>query len=404
MQPRAVAATIVALGLAFTIAVWMGRASRDPIEVDAAAKPKVPSEDEKPNVVETGPKPKAVFEVTEYDFGTMKFLSSGSHTFIVRNDGKGPLELKAGPTTCQCTIGELADNVIAPGESTEVELTWTIKIPDAVFEHSAEIWTNDPENPSVDLKIGGFVGRDLMVKPEAIWNFGSISKIESAKFEGMIFSDLHSKMELLSVSVDSDNFSAEFKKLSAKDIQEMHRAGYFSTGMPGKEPPSPASGYQVTVTLIKEIPVGAFSQVLEFTAKLDDTLGEVKQQVSLSGTKTGAVDFFALPGATWVQSLMLVQAGTVNATKGKTASVMMFVRGGEEEFKVTAVEKDLSWINVTTETKEKVGNADRVQLNIEFPPDCPKTFRTLTMPAKITLKTNHPEAAEITVKLAFISE
>jgi hypothetical protein len=405
MQPRAIAATIVALGLAFTIVVWMGRISQEPIVVDTAPVPKGPSEDEKPEVVKSGPKPIAVCDITDYDFGTMKLLSSGSHKFIIQNGGEGPLELKAGPTTCQCTIGELSAAIVAPGESTEVELKWTIKNPASWFEHSAEIWTNDADNSSITLKIGGFVGRDLIVKPEGSWSFGSITKIEEAKFEGWVLSDLHPEMELLSATIDSDIFSVELEKLTKEAILKRRQAGAFvDPSFPTKQPPLPSSGYRVVVKPVKEIPVGQFSHNLELTARMDDKVGEIKHHISIVGTKSGSVDFFALPGTTWVQNRMLLHAGTFSAEKGKMASLLMFVRGGDEEFKVTSLEKDLPWINVTTETKEKVGNADRVQVNIEFPADCPKTVRTTTMPATIRLKTNHPEAAEITINLSFISE
>ena len=404
MQPRAVAATIVSLGIAFAVVVWMGRIANQPIVVETPAGPKGPSEDERPEVVKSGPKPKAVFETTEHNFGTMMHLSSGSHTFLVRNEGKGPLVLKAGPTTCQCTIGELGATTVAPGESTEVELKWTIKNPAMFFEHTADIWSNDADNPTVKLKIEGFVGLDLIIKPEGSWSLGSFAKIENVSFEGWVLSDLHPEMQFLSAKT-SDLFSVEFEKLTDADIQKKHRAGVFSDmSFPEKMPPVPLVGYRVVVKPVKEIPIGQFSYDLEMTTRLNDTLGEVKHNVSIVGVKSGAVDFFALPGATWTQNHMLIQAGDFDAAKGKTAVIVMFVRGGDQEFQVTAVEQDIPWIKVTTETQEKVGNADRVHLKIEFPPDCPKVVRTTSKPAKITLKTNHPEAPEIALNLSFASQ
>lgn len=402
MQPRAIAATIVALGIAFTFVVWMGRVSQEPIVVNTT--PKGPSEDERPEVVKSGPKPKAVFEETEHDFGMMKHLTKGSHKFIVRNDGKAPLILKAGPTTCQCTIGKLGSNIVPVGESSEVELEWTIKNPMSWFEHTAEIWTNDADNTPVKLKISGFVARDLIVKPEGVWGLGGFSQLDEAKFEGWVLTNLHADMELLSATT-SDQFTVKIEKLTAAEIDERHRAGAFvDDAFLTKEPPPPVVGFRVVVKPTKEVPVGQFSHNLEFTVKLNEKLGEVKQSVALTGVRTGAVDFFPLPGTGWAQGLMLVNAGDVDAAKGKTVGLLMFVRGGEEEFKVTAVEKDIPWIKVSTETKEKLGNADRIQLNIEFPPDCPKTVRTTSQPAVITLKTNHPEAPQIAIKLSFVSQ
>ncbi|MFP6765548.1 MAG: DUF1573 domain-containing protein [Planctomycetaceae bacterium] len=402
MHPRAVMATIVALGMALCVVIWMGRVSDQSITVDTLSDGSLPEEKIYPEIVTTGPLPEAVFEETHHHFGVMKHLTSSSHKFIVRNEGEGPLELKAGDTTCQCTVGELGENVVPPGESTVVELKWTIKNPATWFEHTANIHTNDSSNEIVTLTIGGFVGRDLLIKPEGTWSMGNIGKSADSRFEGWVLSELHEDMELIAAEVTGDTLSAEYEKLTAEEIEKQHRLGTFvDLAFPSKKPPPPLTGYRVIIRPVKDVVIGQFAYNLSFTARLNDTLPEIRQEIAVTGVKSGPVDFFALPGTRWIKGRMLINAGEIEAAKGQTVGLMLFVRGREEKFEVTDIEHPLEWLNVTTEVLEKVGKADRVKLNVEFPADCPQLVRTETNPISIVLKTNHPEASEITLKLAF---
>ncbi|MBC8290175.1 MAG: DUF1573 domain-containing protein [Planctomycetes bacterium] len=209
MHPRAVATSLVALGLAFVVVVWMGRASQEPIVESAPTPEATEIDDGHPKISETGPHPKAVAEELEYDFGMMKHMDTGSHKFLVRNEGEAPLELKTGETTCQCTIGELGDTIIPPGESTVVELKWTIKNPSARFDHSAEVWTNDPEHDLILLQISGFVGRDVLFRPEGSWNMGSVAALSEGRLEWMVFSPTPPELKLTDVTV-SDSAALGF--------------------------------------------------------------------------------------------------------------------------------------------------------------------------------------------------
>lgn len=403
MHPRAIATSIVALGLAFVFVVWMGRVSDEPIAV-AKPKPQITDSD-KPKVAESGPHPKAVFVDMEHDFGMMRMLESGSHVFVVRNEGEAPLVLKTGETSCQCTIGELSENIVAPGESTNIELKWTVKKPAPRFQHSADIWTNDPDNLSVPLMISGFIGRDVMVLPEGSWSFGTLDTINDVSFEGLIVSQTFAEMKLVEASIDSEDFSVEIEKMDQEEIDRRYRNSEFTDStMASGEPPRPVSGYLLTVKPIREIPVGLFSERLEFTVKLNDSAPEVKEGFEVTGTRAGPFDFLPLPGCRWNKQLMLMSAGIFNADEGKKMGLILVVRGGEEQLQVSDTTADPDWIKVSTELMDKVGNASRVKIHVEFPPGCPRVVRRVQNLASISLKTNHPDARDIKLKLGFISQ
>src|SRR4051812_32552624 len=48
--------------------------------------------------------PRAVAEEAKYNFGTMQRGTSKSHDFVIKNVGEAPLKLRAGTTSCKCTL------------------------------------------------------------------------------------------------------------------------------------------------------------------------------------------------------------------------------------------------------------------------------------------------------------
>src|SRR5438045_6779062 len=60
-----------------------------------------------------------------FNFGMMQLGQTRSHTFVLRNIGDAPLELKAGHPSCKCTVSEFSTDPVPPGETREVLITWT---------------------------------------------------------------------------------------------------------------------------------------------------------------------------------------------------------------------------------------------------------------------------------------
>lgn len=114
----------------------------------------------------------------ELDFGMMKAGTERSHGFRFKNSGQAPLELTVLGSTCKCTIGTLEKSVLAPGEETEVKLTWKGEGYIRDFAQTATIVTNDPRQREVQLTIRGKIGRTYFTFPEEL-NFGEFSARES---------------------------------------------------------------------------------------------------------------------------------------------------------------------------------------------------------------------------------
>ncbi|MEM6469325.1 MAG: DUF1573 domain-containing protein [Planctomycetota bacterium] len=112
--------------------------------------------------------PLAQVELTEFDFGRLNPHDTVSHDFIVKNVGLSPLALRVRETSCKCTVGELEDSLLQPGESTKVTMTWNTGMKAEVYEQSAVLATNDPFNKTITITVRGEIKSELVV-PKSVW-------------------------------------------------------------------------------------------------------------------------------------------------------------------------------------------------------------------------------------------
>jgi len=143
-----------------------------------------------------------------HDFGMMKPGDEGTHTFIVKNTGTEDLRLRLGATTCKCTLGELKREALAPGETTEVTLTWTVEgSGEPEFRQSAQILTNDPTKVAISLEIMGRIVENVDVVPET-WSFGEVATGEPLEITGTIYNFMDDKILPGEASFSSEELTA----------------------------------------------------------------------------------------------------------------------------------------------------------------------------------------------------
>ena len=82
----------------------------------------------------------------------------------------------------------------------------------------------------------------------------------------------------------------------------------------------------------------------------------------------------------------------------------MLIRGGGEDLKITELSSNLKWLELEPGPLEPAGNATRVKLHVVFPPDSPQMSRTNQNPAELVVRTSHPDASEIRIKLTFVTQ
>lgn len=141
-----------------------------------------------------------------FDFGVMAPGTKGNHTFVITNKGTEPLTLELGATTCKCTLGDLKKNELAPGESTNIDLEWNVVPGKSDFSQSAELRTNDPLRPAIQLTVAGLVISDLEFEPKQV-TFGEVTAGEGFEFSTNLYNYYDTPIELLGARFGSDELT-----------------------------------------------------------------------------------------------------------------------------------------------------------------------------------------------------
>ncbi len=200
-----------------------------------------------------------------FDFGIMSPDSEGEHLFRVKNVGTGPLRLRLGASSCKCTLGDLDKESLAPGEETEIKLSWTVKAGLTEFSQSAEVITNDPDAVVIRLAITGEVAKEIDMVPET-WTFGEVATGEPIEVTGKVYSFLDTDISL----TDPIFTKEEMNDLSEFTI-EPFQPNKENDGIRG----SARQGFVVTARIKPGLRQGAVSQNLRMTLNRLDEAGSV---------------------------------------------------------------------------------------------------------------------------------
>lgn len=363
--------------------------SEGPVPTEEAPVVEAPTGDPLDNhglrISKEGPWPKAVLqEDAHYEFGIMNVGSTGQHTFIIKNEGDAPLQLKKGDTTCKCTLSELENDEIPPGGTAEIKLEWTPKDATPQFHQKADIWTNDPENLTIALNVVGTVDDYLHMVPDGSWELPVLVDDDPRSIEGRIFSTVLDDFNILSVDTPSDYLSAEWRVLEKDELAQYNAK----------------SGFEVKVTAQPTMAVGKHSDLVTITTDVEE---REKLSVSVYTKRPGPVQTLSYvpPGESfthlkWRPSVPSIHLGELRSDEGQVGWFSLLVRGAKDEkLVVEDIEKVIPNFNaddLEVEVKEDESadfpNSKRLIVTVRIKPGAKKGSHLLKESAKITLKTN----------------
>ncbi len=414
-------------------------------EHDPAAKPVDVSEIPVPP--KSGPYGKfVVVGEAVHNFGVMEHMQKGEHEFVIRNDGQAPIKMVAlaRDQTCQCTLGTLGQDGLKPGEETKVKLSWTIKNPAPLFEHSAKIRSDDPENLVTTFRVRGLVGKRLMIKPSNEVNLGALSEKQPTERTLYVFSQIVDAFEITKfepsnplIVVTSTPLTAEQLKLGTYDpATEASRMMAEKLALPptatGEKPGSPGStesphehpaddlagkspdakcGYELKVTFQPGFSIGKVREYLQIhtnipTETKDDAPTGLQVAVSFTGTRSGPVQIRSgTNGIFWSPEESLLRLGRFPAKEGKKAKLVAFVKKAEQELEITDAKLDPPLLKYEFRKDElfKGTGLNRYEITIEVPANGLPLSLGGERAGSVVLQTNHPDAKTIKFDIEFTS-
>lgn len=327
-----------------------------------------------------------------YTFDVMPVMATGQHVFTIKNIGDADLMLRQGESTCQCTVGELTDGALKPGESTEVTLKWTPKSPSDEFRHSAIIQTNDPRQPKISLTVQGKVITDSRISPPSL-QFGDMSVTESRSASFKVFGFINKNVKIARMKLlyegSADHFETEVRDLTPEEVANEVNAH---------------SGVMVTVTLKPGMPLGDFTQTVRFETNRENAK---PQEVTITGRIVGEITFLAL-GSPFNTRNRVLTMGLIKSEEGASSKVHLVTKGEHaKDVKFSVDESTLpEGLQVEfSEPKELGGGKSMLHpILLTIPKDTAPVNHTASKAAKIVLQTTHPTDKEVTFYVDYAIE
>ena len=322
-----------------------------------------------------------------HNFGKMDRDAKGEHVFVIRNDGTAALTLVQGSTTCKCTLSKLNRDALQPGETAEVRLEWTAKTGERQFEQSAELITNDPVRPMVELRIEGQV-IDLL-RPEATQiTLGNFTADEGTRATMKIFAYRGSQLTITDsqwlVPATADKFEVSFEPLTPEQVAAE---------------PGAVSGVSMQLVAKSGLPMGALQQTIRLTTNFAEA---APLEIQIAGT---VVSDITLIGPQVNAEKLIVTIGPVQRSTGNKTKLYLVVKGPHRD----DVQISVASVDPPVEFKATLGppakdnpKIVRYPLTIEIPPGAtPLTRMPIGNYAQIKLATTHPDIREMVIYVRY---
>lgn len=118
------------------------------------------------------PAPNIVVKEPVYNFGEKDNNLSVEHTFEILNDGNVSLEISKTQTSCGCTVADLSQKVIPPGETATLKAVLSLKNKRGQQKKNITVHSNDPDTPTLQLILEGTATSLLTINPERVFMSG----------------------------------------------------------------------------------------------------------------------------------------------------------------------------------------------------------------------------------------
>src|SRR5277367_6265415 len=229
------------------------------------------------NSAPPGHEPKAVASDALYDFGSALEGTMVKHTFTIKNTGEGYLEITGVKTSCGCTTGEPSKMHVAPGETSDIAVSFDTHFQKGHQVRTITAFTNDPNNPQVAMTMQGIVKKQVEAVPGEV-AFDDTIKITTNRVPlqvdvfGTVTGDLN--IDPAQVSFGIVPRGQDIVRIFKLSNQGSHPVKVLdvSSSTPAveaiAEPVTPGKEYKVTVTLMHGTPDGQLRGNL--TIKTDD--------------------------------------------------------------------------------------------------------------------------------------
>lgn len=326
-----------------------------------------------------------VMNGVEHAFEMMEVGTTGRHDFVLENVGTLPLKVEKGSTSCQCTISEVADGAVDPGEQVIVTVEWKAE-EEGDFRQVADLRTNDPLSPVLHLVVEGYVTQSTRVIPEDV-ALGRISSSVPTTAQFSVFSlreDFQIEDYEFLDSSTADYFELDIQRFSPEEAK-----------MPTD---LVKAALMVHVRIKPGLPLGPINQTIRLTTNLEDV---TELEVPVSGLVISDVSI--LGGRSFNDYNNELNLGLIRSSTGGSAQLHVLVKGPERhEVQLQVTEIDPAGVLEAELGEAKDNGAVLVYpLTIRVPPGAAPISRLGSEAGRVTIETTHQSARKIDLRVKF---
>jgi hypothetical protein len=326
-------------------------------------------------------RPKAVLDETVHDFGFLDPSEKCEHAFLIRNQGEAPLQLSRGPTSCKCTVSDLPEQAIPPGTAARVRVASKLAKESGDFSHRAVVFTNDPDNSKLVLRLQGTVRTCVGADPPRIVLSG-MSRKESKSVEVTVYSQVWESFDIGEISSTLEGLTWKVGPADAQSLAKLDAL----------------SGYRLHVTLPAGLQAGEFWHELSLPITPADESAKARTfRLDIAGTVLSRISIFGPK----LDARKIVRLGTIPQGQGVHERLTMKVRDDHRRLVIRRVETEPDFLCVRVAPfdaeREELG---LYRIELEVPPDAPASDY-FTEPGEIRIVSDHPKLPVLSLSVAF---
>lgn len=262
--------------------------------------------------------PNIQFEQRFYDFGVAGPQEEIPYEYRFKNTGTGILKIGKIRASCGCIATAPCTKTVPPRGTGVLKVLFKTGKYKGRQTKTIFVDSNDPDEPSIELKISGVVKTEFTLEPECLY-FRNVVKGEEVKKSFRFIQFGEDRLVLKRVEANKDFFSTSFQGL--KD--ERHK------------------GFLIDIHLAPEARVGRFSEVITLHSNLKR---HPRIDVPIWGDVLGKIRVH--PGSL---SLGSIKKGAYAAKKIELTAI------GEHDFKVVKTESSVPFISMDVSKSENGG-------------------------------------------------
>ena len=187
-----------------------------------------------PSPVPNGPQPRIQAVSPVYDFGQVVEGTPVKHEFTIKNTGQADLIIGQVQSSCGCTVAQSNKKRLAPGEETQLPVTFDTSHERGHASRRIDVYTNDPGTPDLALNVQGVIKVESEATPPEL-------AFDNVK---------HGTAQTREVAITYHGKAKDFR-ITKVDNSNSNIAVT-------QEP-----GFKLKIVLLKTMPVGPFQDTIE---------------------------------------------------------------------------------------------------------------------------------------------